>query len=697
MLVCVLDVLVLGYAACTRIDFDQTPPFVCDPPLSDAERAVTFADLLRASDKGGFIPANPSNLPKDDPIHDHDHLMRLLWLSTRYAFDPKSHYAPLVPGSEKQRAPAEVHELEIIAVKKEESLADCGLVLITPNYELKLHGANTPQWLCSRHYGDWCDSDDFESLYVSFRPMSIEANWKYPFVDDLINMRGRTDLFDCMIDGTSLEITEGNCRMLGSLISVKKIFDKIVDRMHSHKRQFIIFQGLSYGGALAQAAVVFFHRYLAKHHPHLEPRLALVLFGSPRVGGAKFAQAFIDTNIPCDHFIMHTYFGGYSRHTPTEEVKVESPQNLIVPSTSTYLVTPAKTSRKHKHRSGSSSSGGGAWSGTPFASPFGLMAPNALANPFLMPFLPIPWFQGHHAAARHVHNLEEAELRNTKLFYDPIAFWPAKLHNIGRLHSLIFYQDDHGHIVSSIQQDLFFDAAKLHNGLGVSVNSIAVREAPSFDSQSFLCLHWFGVYQAFFEKRASGDWCGPRPVPDNLVAEYGLPSSHEHTIEHNIQFHHQPQNVAPANVLPPSAPEYSDGPALSPQSDYATVIAAASALEKKSRKELVGIYQGSMGKSLLCRVEFVGTSQFSLDISGKIMTIKCENVDYEVQSDGEIKLPNVLNDGDCVKEQLAKNRCTFHSARFNAEDNTFVINVAVAMFNNEVVPLLLQNVAGLVA
>jgi pimeloyl-ACP methyl ester carboxylesterase len=50
--------------------------------------------------------------------------------------------------------------------------------------------------------------------------------------------------------------------MLGSLVAGKNAFDEIASFLDPHKKTFVVFGGLSYGGAIAQAAVLYFQNYL---------------------------------------------------------------------------------------------------------------------------------------------------------------------------------------------------------------------------------------------------------------------------------------------------------------------------------------------------------------------------------------------------------------------------------------------------
>jgi hypothetical protein len=124
----------------------------------------------------------------------------------------------------------------------------------------------------------------------------------------------------------SLTITQGACRLLTSLVDAGMLENVLLDVLSKRVQipAFVMFQGLSFGGALAQGATVLFAEYLERLNiPSNQVHLGLVVFGAPRIGDKNFfdifntfrqnmQSGFGEELLPpriagADHFIMYSH------------------------------------------------------------------------------------------------------------------------------------------------------------------------------------------------------------------------------------------------------------------------------------------------------------------------------------------------------------------------------------------------------
>jgi hypothetical protein len=175
--------------------------------------------------------------------------------------------------------------------------------------------------------------------------MQLSFYMTVPPSEDLANMKGLTNVVKCRFLRTAeqmglpdtaapfdvtLDITEGVCKMLTSLVNVEQILELVTTKIQAlaeinpNNRPFIVIQGLSFGGAISQGFSVLYQLY-ARHISKTEkfskflyqwtkddqtgPSILFgtAVFGAPRVGGDLFAQQVEDMQIRMHHFVMYSY------------------------------------------------------------------------------------------------------------------------------------------------------------------------------------------------------------------------------------------------------------------------------------------------------------------------------------------------------------------------------------------------------
>eukprot|EP00299_Pterocystis_sp_00344_P019404 c9632_g1_i1.p1 GENE.c9632_g1_i1~~c9632_g1_i1.p1 ORF type:complete len:569 (+),score=142.66 c9632_g1_i1:30-1709(+) len=430
--------------------------------------AAYFAYLIVTSVPAQTLPGNNNSPdvcqavsnPYTHPEEAFPRLLRLLWLGSQYGYNPENHYKPLLEDGKRGRA--EKHKVEYHAVTcsvlDDACPADAAFAIIHPTMLSFPPGMHPSRWFCQQFYHDMCPPQvSGQYMHVTFRGMQLSFNMKVPPVEDLVNMKGLTNLVKCKFLRTAaqmgfgaevpsfvvvLEITDGVCKMLTSLVYRENILElvtehisKLVLRSPEH-RPFVLFQGLSFGGAVAQAFSVLYQlyaRFISKHRTFLYNRVtsagdgasilfATAVFGAPRVGGVLFRDQFEDLQIRMHHFAMYSY------------------------QETTDTVTDVR---------------------------------------------------GDHPIT---------------LKYDPIAFWPEELTPVGTMFSLVYFKNRDDSVYARIHRDLDEDA---------HVCGTRSRFVPASDTTAFKCLHLFPHYRSFFERTESDGWCHKGHVgPSYYVAEF---------------------------------------------------------------------------------------------------------------------------------------------------------------------------------
>lgn len=257
-------------------------------------------------------------------------LLRMMWWGSQYGYSERNHYKP--KGGQVETIP--INNEDIFIRESGRDLADARAVMFFPG-DFTIPGDSIPvsSWYCAHVFGD--ESDDFcrnaVKIHVTFRGMQLSLGMTTPPVDDLVNMRGLTTLEPCSFTvranlediPVELVITQGTCKLLQSLLKptsrqmglLDSLFREVGAIAKNPSAKVVVFmQGLSFGGALAQAAGVLFAEVVrqAGYPRGVDVRCAIATFGSPRVGGAEFSDQANDLivagGLVSNQYIMYTYY-----------------------------------------------------------------------------------------------------------------------------------------------------------------------------------------------------------------------------------------------------------------------------------------------------------------------------------------------------------------------------------------------------
>jgi hypothetical protein len=158
-------------------------------------------------------------------------------------------------------------------------------------------------WLCEKYFPGHCQRKT-RYLYLTFRGMQLSLGVTTPVLQDVATMLDPNPMqcFKVGKDMLDIEITTGSCQLTTALFNDEGAGSPgVKNAITTFAPQVIFVQGLSFGGAIAQAVT------LRLRLEGVQTPMATLLWGAARTGDAAFARKLAEYGNLVDQFISYSY------------------------------------------------------------------------------------------------------------------------------------------------------------------------------------------------------------------------------------------------------------------------------------------------------------------------------------------------------------------------------------------------------